>query len=170
MSAQYEAAAREAAGKPVRFGFCGEQFHTHVEVDGLLIMEISAAGYEDEESGLDLDDLRRRAEGGDTVAAEELGAITQRQIALFYRFLSSAMPAREFARFKRVCSKRRPGADDIILKAVEVLKAMTGRPTGPSSNSAGSPDETGRSSTTGELVGVGAPLGVVAIEAVDSFN
>lgn len=131
MSAQYEAAAREAADKPATFRLCGDKFSTHVEVDGLVIMELAKAGVDEDERDED----------------DQLGGAAT--LAAFYEFLEGVLPSGEFRRFRRVCRRHSVPLDTIITIARDLMPLLFGFPTTPSSSSAESPAATGRSSTDG---------------------
>lgn len=138
MSAQYEAAAREAADKPATFGLCGQRFETKVDVDGLVIMELAKAGADQESADED-----------DTSA----GMAT---LAAFYEFLEGVLPPGEWKRFRRTVRRHGVDLDQVITIARDLMPLLFGFPHTPSSVSAASPDGTGRTSTDG--VATMAPL------------
>lgn len=157
MTTQYEAAAREAAGKPVRFKLAGERFATHVEIDGIALMEFLQAGVEENDALAEVEDLEAAAERDDDAgreAREQLGLIRAKQMTVLYDFLKAALPPREFKRFRTTCQRHHVGAETILQVARDVLSEMLARPTTPSSLSAASPIETGRTSTDGSLAPV----------------
>lgn len=131
MSAQYEAAAREAADKPVTFGLCGQRFETKVEVDGLVVMELAKAGADHES------------------ADEDDGSAGMATLAAFYEFLEGVLPTSEWRRFRRVVRKHSVGLEQVIAVARDIMPLLFGRPPTPSSVSGASPNGTGRSSTDG---------------------
>lgn len=135
MSTEYEAAAREAADKPVTFKLCGERFSTKAEVDGFVVMELAKAGIDEIED----DD------------GEESG---MRTLATFYEFFDGVMTASEFRRFRKVARRNSVQLDTIITIAKDIIPLLLGRPTTPSSSSAASPIGSGRSSTDGSLAPV----------------
>ena len=154
MGAQYDAAAREAADKPATFRLCGERFETHSPVDGVIVdgfavMKFLKAGMDEADGDVDLDDLRARSEKGDETAREELGMLSARQNLVFFEFLEAALPRREFARFERLCRRKQIGIEQIIQVSRDLMSAMFGRPTSPSSDSVVLPIGTGASSTDG---------------------
>lgn len=131
MSIQYEAAAREAEGKPVTFGLGGAKFATKRpdEIDGFVVMELSRLGAvedddDDERSGMEV-------------------------LAAFYEFLDGVMVPSEFKRFRKVCRRHAVPLDVIITIAKDIMPLLFGRPTTPSSSSAASPTANGLSSTDG---------------------
>ena len=131
MSIQYEAAAREAEGKPVTFGLGGAKFSTKRpdEIDGFVLMELSKMGAvedddDDERSGMEV-------------------------LAAFYEFLDGVMLPSEFRRFRKVCRRHNVPLDVIITIAKDIMPLLFGRPTTPSSSSAASPTANGLSSTDG---------------------
>ncbi len=134
MSAQYEAAAREAADKPVTFKLCGKKFATKVEVDGFVIMDLSKAfaeaiddeGDEDEQAGM-------------------------RSLALWTDFFEGVMAPGELRQFKRTCRVNSVQLALIVEIARDIMPLLFGFPTTPSSSSAASPDATGRTSTDGVI-------------------
>ena len=129
MSIAYEAAAREAEGKPVTFGLGGAKFVTKApdEIDGFVLMELSKMGIEDD------DDERNGME----------------VLAAFFDFLDGVMPPSEFKRLRKVCRRHNVPLDVIITIAKDVMPLLFGRPTTPSSSSAASPTANGLSSTDG---------------------
>lgn len=131
MSAQYEAAAREAADKPAVFRLHGEKFSTLVEPDGLVIMDLAKAAA-DEESR-DEDD-------------EMAGTAT---LAAYVEFLEGVLPSAEFRRFRRVVRRHHVGLETIMTIVKDLVPLLFGFPTAPSSSSAASPSTTGRSSMGG---------------------
>lgn len=135
MSAQYEAAAREAADKPVTFRLCEERFATKVEVDGFVVMELSKA-FADA-----IDDANDDAEPD-----EEAG---MRALVLWYDFFEGVLPAGEFRRFKRICRRNAVGLDQITQIGRDIMPLQFGFPTTPSSSSAELPTATGHGSTDG---------------------
>ncbi len=139
MNTQYEAAAREAADKPVTFKLCGKKFSTKVEVDGFVVMDLSKAFAEELER--DDDDEPEEGDG-------------MRQLAIWSDFFEGVMPPSELRRFKRVCRDNSVQLPQIIEVARDIMPHIFGRPTTPSSSSAASPIETGRSSTDGLLAPV----------------
>ncbi len=132
MSIQYEAAAREAEGKPVTFGLGGARFSTKSpdEIDGFVVMELSKAGVEEDELG-----------------DEESSGM--RVLASFYEFFDGVLVPAEFKRFRKVCRRHSVPLDVIITIAKDIMPLLFGRPTTPSSSSAASPTANGRSSTDG---------------------
>lgn len=133
MSTQYEAAAREAADKPVTFKLCGKRFATKVEVDGFVIMDLSKAFAEE----LDTEDDERDEEAG------------MRTLVLWGEFFEGVMTPAELRRFKATCRRNNIGLPQIVEIARDIMPLLFGFPTSPSSSSAASPDGTGRSSTDG---------------------
>ncbi len=133
MSLQYEAAAREAEGKPVTFGIGGAKFSTKApaEIDGFVIMELAKVGVD--RGDLDDDD----DEGGMEV------------LAAFYDFFDGILPAAEFRRFRKVCRRHNVPIDVLIAMAKDVMPLIFGRPTTPSVDSAASPTSNGHVSTDG---------------------
>lgn len=133
MSIQYEAAAREAEGKPVTFSLGGAKFATKApaEIDGFVAMELSKVGVDEDE--FDDDDEGR----------------AQRVLAAFYDFFDGVLIPSEFRRFRKVCRRHNVPLDVIITIARDIMPLIFGRPTTPSSSSAASPTENGLSSTDG---------------------
>ena len=132
MSAQYEAAAREAADKPATFRLCGEKFATLVEVDGLVIMELARVGVEEDNR----DD-------------DEMGGATT--LAAFLDFLEGVLPSAEFRRFRRVCRRHAVPLETIITIAKDLMPLLFGFPTTPSVTLVAPPTGTGPSSTDGVI-------------------
>jgi hypothetical protein len=133
VSIQYEAAAREAEGKPVTFGLGGAKFATKApdEIDGFVVMELSKVGIEEDEFGED-------DEGSG-----------MRTLAAFFDFFDGVLVPAEFRRFRKVCRRHNVPLDVIITIAKDIMPLLFGRPTTPSSSSVASPSENGRSSTDG---------------------
>lgn len=155
MSAQYEAAAREAADKPATFRLCGERFTTNKPTDGAImdgfaVMKFMKAGIDEADDPVDEQELRARVDAGDAAAREELGMISARQHLVFFEFLEAALPRREFARFEKVCRRNQVSIEQIIQVARDLMPAVFGHPTKPSADSVVSPIGTGVSSTGGE--------------------
>ena len=132
MSIQYEAAAREAEGKPVTWGLGGAKFVTRKpdEIDGFVVMELAKmAAVEDDDD----DDERSGME----------------ILAAFLEFFDGVMLPSEFRRFRKVCRRHSVPLDVIITIAKDIMPLLFGRPTTPSSSSAASPTTNGLSSTDG---------------------
>lgn len=131
MSAQYEAAAREAVDKPATFRLHGEKFATLVEPDGLVIMDLAKAAA-DEESRDDDDEMAGTA-----------------TLAAYVEFLEGVLPSAEFRRFRKVVRKHHVDLPTIMTIVKDLVPLLFGFPTAPSSSSAASPSTTGRSSMGG---------------------
>ncbi len=134
MSTQYEAAAREAADKPVTFTLCGKKFSTKVEVDGFVAMDLSKAFAEEMDRGEDED------------PDEEAG---MRALVMWGEFFEGVLTASELRRFKTVCRRNSVQLRTIVEIARDIMPLLFGFPTTPSSSSAASPEATGRTSTDG---------------------
>ncbi len=150
MGLEYRAAAREAADQPVVFHLGKERFSTHVEVDGMALMEFMKAGVEEVDDDLDIETLRAQSEAGDAVATQALGLATARQVTVFYDFLQAALPAGEFRRLRKVCSRHHVPLPMVMQITRDVIKELLGRPTSPSAGSAALPSSNGASSTGGD--------------------
>jgi hypothetical protein len=130
MTSPYEAAAREAADKPVTFRLHGEKFATKVEVDGMVIMDLAKAGVEED----DMSD------------SEAAGLYV---LASFQEFLSAVLAPGDWRRFRKVCRRHNVGLEQIITIAKDIMPLLFGFPTAPSVDSAASPSAIGRTSTDG---------------------
>jgi hypothetical protein len=133
VSIAYEAAAREAEGKPVTFGLGGAKFSTKLpaEIDGFVVMELAKVGVE--RGDMDDDD----EDGGMEV------------LASFYEFFDGILAPAEFRRFRKVARRHGVPLDVLMTIAKDIMPLLFGRPTSPSAGSAASPMANGRSSTDG---------------------
>lgn len=150
MGLEYRAAAREAADQPVVFYLGREKFSTHVEVDGMALMEFMKAGVEEADDDLDIETLRAKAAAGDEVATQALGLATARQVTVFYDFLQAALPAGDFRHLRKVCSRHHVPLPTVMQIARDVISQLLGRPTPPSADSVALPSSNGVSSTGGD--------------------